>query len=73
MLGKKRAILMTRCTQVAQSPQGPMQKQVDLTKVFPLETTLEEILGYLTEKQTNQTTVIFESEAPEIPREEEEN
>lgn len=70
MLGKKRAILMTRCVQTASTPQGPVPKQVDLTKVFPLETTLEEILGYLTEKQTNQTTVIFESEAPEIPKEE---
>lgn len=70
MLGKKRAILMTRCVQTANTPQGPVPKQVDLAKVFPLETTLEEILGYLTEKLTNQATVIFESEAPEIPRNE---
>lgn len=69
MLGKRRAVLMTRTIQSAIGPQGPAQKQVDLTKVFPLETTLEEILGYLTEKGTNITQVIFESEAPEAPRE----
>ena len=69
MLGKKRAVLMTRCVQTASTPQGPVPKQVDLAKVFPLETTLEEILGYVTEKGTNITQVIFESEAPEISRE----
>lgn len=69
MLGKKRAVLMTRSVQNATGPQGPMQKQIDLTKVFPLSTTLEEILGYCTEKGTNITQIIFESEAPEVPRE----
>ncbi len=70
--GKKRAVLMTRTVQFGGPPQAPVQKQVDLTKVFPLDTTLEEILGYVTSKNTNITQVIFESEAPEIPRDEEE-
>lgn len=69
MLGKKRAVLMTRTVQTVGPPQAPQQKTVDLTKVFPLETTLEEILGYCMEKGTNITQVIFESEAPGVPRE----
>ena len=63
--GKKRAVLMTKTA--VPTPQG-MQAR-DLTKVFTLDTTLEEILGYCKEKNTNVTTVIFESEAPELPRE----
>ena len=69
--GKKRAVLMTKTVVTTMTPQGPAQKQVDLTKVVSLGTTLEEILGYCQEKGTNITTVIFESDAPEIPREDE--
>lgn len=71
MLGKKRAVVITKTTQAVMTQGGPAQKQVDLTKVFEIDTTLEELLGYLQGKDTNVLTVVFESDAPEMPRDQE--
>lgn len=70
MRGKKRAVTMTRTVQPSISAQGVVQKQVDLCAVFELDTTLEELLDYLQGKNTNTTTVVFESEAPELCKDE---
>jgi len=68
--GKKRAVVITKTVRPVMTQAGPATKQVDLTQVFEINTTLEELLGYLKDKDTNVLTVIFESEAPEMPREE---
>ena len=73
MLGKKRAVVITKTTQAVMTQAGPATKQVDLTQVFEIDTTLEELLGYLKDKDTNVLTVIFESDAPEMSRDQEES
>lgn len=69
MTGKKRAVVITKTQTAVMTQAGPATKTVELTKVFDIDTTLEELLGYLQGKDTNVLTVIFESEAPEVPRE----
>ena len=73
MLGKKRAVVITKAVQAVMTQAGPAQKQMELTKVFEIDTTLEELLGYLKDKDTNVLTVIFESDAPEMSRDQEES
>lgn len=49
-----------------QGRQGMIQQEFN--KVFPIDTTLEEILQYAVGKHTNKVSITFESEEPEERR-----
>lgn len=64
---RKQAVVIVLSTQPIVDPasgrQGMLQKE--FTKVFPINTTLEELLQYAGTKSTNKVNITFESEEPE--------
>ena len=69
MQGKKRAVIMARGIKTGVAGGAPTQQPVDMCQVFNGDTTLEELQGFLESKGTTNAQIIFETEAPELPRE----
>ena len=69
MQGKKRAVIMARVVKTTMVGGVPTPQQVDMCQVFNGDTTLAELQGFLESKGTTNAQIIFETEAPELPRE----
>jgi hypothetical protein len=61
---KRRAVTFTQGTTAIHTPQGIMQSQQEIVRVFSLDTTLETIFDYVQQKNATKVVVVFENEEP---------
>jgi hypothetical protein len=63
----KRVVVIGKVAKPVQTPGGQVTfVQKELTKVYELDATLEEVMIYAVEKEMSGVTVIFESEDPDL-------